>query len=95
MSMRHAGHTSIHHGNVVLSIGPEPHPVYPSISAIGGGPPFQPNCVHVLMPFVERLATEEQKRRGVISPDLLNRSPGELQRECREESREPTSTKSA
>ena len=44
-------------------------------SAIGGGPPFHPNCVYVLTPFVERLATEDERKRGVISPDLLNRSP--------------------
>jgi len=34
----------------------------------------------VLAPFVERLATEEEEKRGIIFPDLLNRSPGELQR---------------
>jgi hypothetical protein len=30
----------IYYENVIVSIGPEPHPVYPPISAIGGGPPF-------------------------------------------------------
>ena len=68
--------------------GPEPHPVYPPISAIGGGPPFHPNCVHVLTPFVERLATEEEKERGHISPGLFDRSPAELQRRYRKDFRE-------
>jgi hypothetical protein len=62
-----------------------PHPVYPPISAINGGPPFHPRCVHVLTPFVERLATDQEKKRGVISPDLLNKSPAELQRRFRKE----------
>ncbi len=61
------------------------HPVYPPISAIQGGPPFHPNCVHVLTPFVERLATPEERQRGIISPDVLNRSPAELQRRFRQE----------
>jgi hypothetical protein len=81
--MRHTGHSSIHYGTVILSIGPEPHPVYPPISAIGGGPPFHPNCVHVLTPFVERLATEEEKKRGHIPPEALNRTAAELQRRYR------------
>jgi hypothetical protein len=34
----------------------------------------------VLTPFVERLATEEEKKEGIVSPDLLERSPAELQR---------------
>jgi len=70
--------------NAVVSLD-GPHPVYPPISAINGGPPFHPRCVHVLTPFVERLATEEEKKRGIISPDLLNRSPAELQRRFRKE----------
>jgi len=39
----------------------------------------------VLTPFVERLATDEEKQRGIISPDVLNRSPAELQRRFRKE----------
>jgi len=70
--------------NAVVSLD-GPHPVYPPISAINGGPPFHPRCVHVLTPFVERLATDEEKKRGVISPDLLNKSPAELQRRFRKE----------
>jgi len=76
---------------VFVSIGPEPHPLYPPISAIGGGPPFHPNCIHVLTPFVdlsagreaERLATADEKRAGTVPPDVLNRTPAELQRAYR------------
>jgi hypothetical protein len=39
----------------------------------------------VLTPFVERLATDEEKKRGVISLDVLNKSPAELQRRFRKE----------
>ena len=70
--------------NAVVSLN-GPHPVYPPITAINGGPPFHPRCVHVLTPFVERLATDEEKKRGIVSPDLLNRSPAELQRRFRKE----------
>jgi hypothetical protein len=73
----------IYYENVVVSIGPEPHPVYPPISAIGGGPPFHPNCVHVLTPFVERLATETEKKAGRVPPEVLNQTPVELQRTYR------------
>jgi hypothetical protein len=71
--------------NVVVSIGDEPHPIYPSISAINGEPPWHPNCVHSLTPFVERLATPEERERGKIAPDLLNKPPAELQRRFRKE----------
>jgi len=45
------------------------------------------------MPFVdlsagreaERLATEEEKKAGVVSPEVLNRTPAELQRRFRKE----------
>jgi len=70
--------------NAVVSLNGS-HPVYPPISAINGGPPFHPNCVHVLTPFVERLATHEEKKRGIISRDLLNKSPAELQRRFRKQ----------
>jgi hypothetical protein len=48
----------------------------PPIGAINGAPPFHPNCVHMLTPFVdlsagrkaERLATEEEKKRGASRP---------------------------
>jgi len=70
--------------NTIVSLD-GPHPIYPPISAINGGPPFHPRCVHVLMRFVERLATDEEKKRGILSPDLLNKSPAELQRRFRKE----------
>jgi hypothetical protein len=70
--------------NAVVSLDGS-HPVYPPISAINGGPPFHPRCVHVLTPFVERLATDEEKKRGVISVDILNKSPAGLQRRFRKE----------
>jgi len=37
------------------------------------------------MPFVERLATDEEKKRGIIAPDLLNKSTAELQQRFRKE----------
>ena len=80
VSAHHAADFCIYYENVIVCIGDEPHPVYPPISAIGGGPPFHPRCVHVLTPFVERLATEEEKKAGVVSPAVLNRSSAELQR---------------
>jgi len=80
VSAHNAADFCIYYENVIVCIGEEPHPLYPPISAIGGGPPFHPRCVHVLTPFVERLATEEEKKAGVVSPVVLNRSPAELQR---------------
>jgi hypothetical protein len=56
-----------------------------SDSAIGGGPLFHPRCVHVLTPFVGRLATEEEKKAGVMLPEVLNRTPAELRRMYRKE----------
>lgn len=51
----------------------------------------EPNCVHVLTPFVdlsagrqeERLATEQRRKVGVPGPTVLNRTPAELQRRYR------------
>jgi len=37
----------------------------------------------VLTPFVERLATQEEKKAGIASPEVLNRTPAELQRRYR------------
>jgi len=85
VSAHHAADFCIYYENVIVSIGPEPHPLYPPISAIGGGPPFHPRCVHVLAPFVERLATEEERKVGVPDPTVLNRTPAELQRSYRKE----------
>jgi hypothetical protein len=39
--------------------------------------------VHVLTPFVERLATEDERKAGVPDPTVLNGTPAELQREYR------------
>jgi len=50
-----------------------------------GTPPFHPRCARVLTQSVERLATQEEKKRGTGSPDLLIKSPAELQRRfCKE-----------
>jgi len=81
VSAHHASDFCLFHENAIVSVGPEPHRVYPPISAIGGGPPFHPRCVHVLTPFVERLPTEEKA--GIVSQEVLNRMPAELQREYR------------
>ena len=80
VSAHHAADFCIYYENVIVSIGPEPHSVYPPISAVNGGPPFHPNCVHVLTPFVERLATVDERKAGVPDPTVLNRTPAELQR---------------
>lgn len=85
VSAHNASDFCIYFENVIVSIGPEPDPVYPPISAIDGGPPFHPNCAHVLTPFVERLASEAEKERGQIAPDLLGKSPAALQRRFRAE----------
>jgi len=83
VSAHHAADFCIFYENAIVSIGPEPHPVYPPISAIGGGPPFHPRCVHVLTPFIERLATEEERKAGIVDPKVLNQSAAELQRRQR------------
>ncbi len=84
----------VYYENAIVSIGPEPHPVYPPLSAINGGPPFHPRCVHVLTPFVEQLATEEEKKFGAVTPGLLNRSVADMQRTYRQESGLPQRTTS-
>ena len=83
VSAHHAADFCIYYENVIVSIGPEPHPLYPPISAINGGPPFHPRCVHVLTPFVERLATEKERKAGMVPPQVLNQTPAELQRRYR------------
>ncbi len=85
VSAHNAQDFCIYYENAIVNIGDQPHPVYPPISAVNGGPPFHPNCVHVLTPFVERLASRQEKQQGLIAPDLLNRSPAELQRRFRKE----------
>ena len=88
VSAHHAADFCIYYENAIVCIGDEPHPVYPPISAIGGGPPFHPRCVHVLTPFVARLATEEEKKEGIAPPEMLNKTPAELQRRYRKEFRD-------
>ncbi len=83
VSAHHATDFCIYYENIIVNLGPEPHPLYPPISAINGGPPFHPRCVHVLTPFVERLATEEEKKAGVVPPEVMNQTPTELQRRYR------------
>jgi len=73
----------LYYENMVVSIGSEPHPVYPSIDSIGGGPPFHPRCVHVLTPFVEALATPDERGAGESQPGVLYKTPAELQRRFR------------
>lgn len=85
VSAHNAPDFCLYYENVVVNIGDEPHPVYPPLSAINGGPPFHPNCVHVLTPFVERLATPEERKAGIPDAEVLNKSPGELQRRFRAE----------
>jgi hypothetical protein len=60
----------VYYENVIVCI-QGTHPVYPGIEAIGGGPPFHPRCIHVLRPFVERLASREEKQEGKVAADLL------------------------
>ncbi len=82
VSSHNAADFCIYYEGAVVCIEGE-HPVYPPISAINGGPPFHPNCVHVLTPFVERLATEREKEAGRLPADVLNKAPAELQRRFR------------
>jgi hypothetical protein len=64
-------HNCIYFEGMIVNIGSKPHPVYPDISAIGGGPPFHPQCTHVLEPFVERLASREERQQGKAAPKVL------------------------
>lgn len=84
VSAHNAADFCIYYENAVVSIN-GPHPVYPPISAIDGGPPFHCNCAHALTPFIERLATPEELERGRIDPDRLNQSPAEMQKRFREQ----------
>jgi hypothetical protein len=95
VSAHRAADFCIYYENAIVSIGPDPHPIYPPITAIGGGPPFHPRCVHVLTPFVERLATAEEKKAGVISPEVLDRTPSELQQRYRKDFREGSAARAA
>jgi len=70
--------------NVVVSLTGEPLDGYPPLSAINGGPPFHPNCRHVLRPFVMRYKSAAQRKAGFVKdPSILDQSPAELQRRFR------------
>ena len=54
---------------------------YPALSQVeGGGPPFHPNCLHNVAPFVERLATRTERKRGA---DIDRRVLGKTMKEVR------------
>lgn len=54
---------------------------YPPLSSIPeGGPPFHPNCTHVVAPFVARLATARERERGKTSERVLGLSGADAQR---------------
>ena len=84
VSAHNAADFCIYYEGVIVSLDGKSE-VYPPIRAINGGPPFHPRCVHVLTPFVERLATPQERKAGIPDPALLNRTPAELQRKCRKE----------
>ena len=58
------------------------HPKYPPIDQLlNGGPPFHPNCLHNIAPFVEDLASETEKRIGAkIDKRVLGKSQKEIAR---------------
>jgi len=74
----------IYYENVIVCLYGE-HPDYPDISAIEGGPPFHPRCVHVLTPFVEALADPEELRAGIMGEGVAEASPAQLQARFRRE----------
>ena len=55
---------------------------YPPLSQVeGGGPPFHPNCLHNVAPFVERLATPAERRRGAgIDKRVLGKTMKEVRK---------------
>lgn len=89
------GDSCIYYKYAVVNVGREPsyrpagkpHPTYPAMSANDGGPTFHPRCVHSLTPFVERLATEEEKKTGLAASEMLNQTPAELQKISRKKQR--------
>jgi hypothetical protein len=85
VSAHNAADFCIFYEGVIVSIDDNPYAGYPPLSAINGGPPFHPNCVHVLTPFVLRLASDEEQTAGAISPELLSRSPADLQQQFRKD----------
>lgn len=46
------------------------HPVYPPLRALPNmGTPFHPNCLHVVLPFSEELADQEELDFGLVSKE--------------------------
>jgi hypothetical protein len=80
VSAHNAADFCIYYENVIVSLTGEAVAGYPPMSAINGGPPFHPNCAHVLTPFVIALATGKEQMAGKIEPELLNKTPAKLQR---------------
>ena len=80
VSAHNAADFCIYYENVVVSLTGETESGYPPLSAINGGPPFHPNCAHVLTPFVLALATSKEQAAGKIEPELLDETPAMLQR---------------
>jgi hypothetical protein len=85
VSAHKAADFCIYYEGVIVSLTGEPVMGYPPLSAINGGPPFHPNCAHVLTPFVLALATEQEQQRGGIEARYSYKSPGQLQNVFRQE----------
>lgn len=75
----------IYYEGAIANIGSEPHPRYPFLSQLGGGPPFHPNCLHTIVPFVENLEDEAAHKAGETQPEVWDKSPAELERRYRRE----------
>lgn len=62
------------------------HPDYPPLDSLpNGGPPFHPNCKHVLAPFVESFASGAEKRRATGVPAAaLNESMADVEKLVKE-----------
>jgi hypothetical protein len=80
VSTHHAADFCIYYEGVIVSLTEEPIGGYPPLSAINGGPPFHPNCRHVLTPFVLALATPKERQAGEAKLVPLQGTPASLQR---------------
>jgi len=58
---------------------------YPGLNELpNGGPPFHPNCIHVLAPFVESLSSGAERRRARgVHPASLGKSYGDVEKMVR------------
>ena len=79
----------VYYEGVVANIGAEPHPRYPFLSQIGGGPPFHCNCLHTIVPFVSNLEDAAAHKAGESPSDVWDKSPADMQRRYRREHRRP------